>query len=784
MSSQSLPGSGPPVLLNKPGLNVDDGGGIQVPDPTGAIGPNHYVEMVNSAIAVYDRDNLNLVSKALLTPEFFTFPSGFAGQDFFDPQIKWDEQGQRWLYAGLGPQVSQPPGQYTLVFGWSKTADPSDVDARDGSSGWCRYVLTPPPPPMHPSGGNQLQRDDYPKLGYSANHIIIGTNIRLNLQELHQSRLWTIPKPAPGVTTCPDTPTASMFGDPARGTPLKTADGDNAFTPVPASTIESTDKGYIVAADHASGAATASQIMVWHIEGSPGSPVLVPDGNIDVPSYAQAPVVPQPGVPDVLNVPSMSPRLTAAVMASDPDAAGAKAIWTQHAVNGPGARSEARWYELVPGMTLPRQNGAIASSLHHVFNPAISPTKKGNEAVINYNLGSGTQVAQIAVRSRRHDTPLNEMSGETIIGTSDASVTCQNNTPPFTGLCNWGDYAGASPDPKNAHAVWGSNELIGPATKEENWTSRNFAVSTLKTRLATLEDNIIVHPTTGFDTAIGQVSITSSVPTPYEGTKQLRAVYLPSTGNALGRFTESFPNGSDVWYGAAVYLDAGFKLSNGNVALIQWEDPVTGVHGGVSLRTDDLYHVVRGSTSNPSNDTNVGPAFSLPEGSYFWLEVHQRLDQVSPLTEVFLNGRLISTSAAQNTFADAAGVPSRISYGVARTGGGATQVHVDRASLHPLQRGALGAPAMPAGFNGSGQDQTAILFWNSVPGATGYRVYKQNADGTWSQRFDVTTTGVFEPGLTNCTTYRYRVSAYNAANVESVVSLPLAITPKAANQTC
>ena len=779
-SSQSLPGSGPPLLLNKPGLTFDDGGNVPVPDPTGAIGPNHYVEMVNSAIGVYDRDNLNLISKARLDGEFVRLGTGFVNNDFFDPQIQWDEQGQRWLYAGLGPQVAQFPHQYTLVFGWSKTNDPSDVNTSDGTSGWCQYVLVPPRPPT-----DHIQRDDYPKLGHSDNHIIIGVNVRIASQELLQSRIWTIPKPAPGVTTCPAAPTASMFGDPARGDPLRTEDGDNAFTPVPANTLESTNRGYIVAADNPNTGATASQIMAWHIEGPPNSPTLVPDGNMNVSSYAQARVVPQPGVPDVLNVPSMSPRLTAAVMASDPDAGGAKAIWTQHAIDGPGGRSQARWYELLPATKTVRQEGTISSPLHYVFNPGISPTKRGNEAVINYNLASSTQVPQIAARSRRSDTPLGEMSGETIIGTSDAPLVCADNPP--EGLCSWGDYAGASPDPKNVHAVWGSNELVGPQTRDDNWTSRNFAVSVRRPRMATFEGGQVVNPLTGFDSAVGSLEArnASDPPGAYEGTKYLRAIHWPQIGPAQGRFSETLPNGSDVWYGAAFHINNVFKSAADNVAMLEWRDPVSHVHGGISLRSDDKYHVVRGNTASPTADINVGPAFDLPQNRYIWLEVHQRLDTVNPLTEVFLDGHLIMTTAAQNAYLDSLGIPTRVSYGIGTVSSNAFQLNFDRASLDVRQVGAVGAPATPGGFTGSGQDRTNIMYWNPVPSATSYRVYRREADGTWVWRFNVTTTAVFDSNLTNCVTYRYRVTAFNGnTGLESVVSEPLALTPRAPNQQC
>ena len=758
-------GNGPPptVLLNKPGLNRADGG-LTPPDSTGAIGPNHYVEIVNSAIGVYDRQNLQLISKASLTAGGFTTHNAF-----FDPQIQWDQQAQRWFYLGIGPFM--PDFNRSLVFGWSKTTDPSDVNNSDGTSGWCQYLMPSSTSP------NQYLLDDYPKLGHNDTHLIFGSNMFTGTFLLDDlgARVLTVPKPPLGQTTCPAPPTVTSFGDPA--SPLLTADGHWASTPVPANTIDQTANGYVVAADNpaiVNQGGSANQIMAWHVN-SAGT--LIQDGNMNVTSFQGPDNVPQPGTSTTLDT-MPDGRLTQAVADADPDAGGAKAVWTQHTVAGTGGRADVRWYELLPATTTVRQEGVISSATDYLFNAAISPTKKGNEAAIFYNVSSSTQLPQIRGRGRKSGAPLGEMGQEITLGTSVAPLECSE------GNCRWGDYSGASPDHRNAHAVWGTNQLAGPAGTEDNWTTRNFAVSMLKSRLATLENGQIVHPVSGFDTAVGQLSITSSSPTPYDGTKQLRAIYFPSTGNAQGRITESLPNDSDIWYGAAFHLDNGFKAANGNVALMQWEDPVTNVHGGVVLRTDDQYHVVRGNTNSPNGDVNVGPAFDLPEGGYFWLEVHQRLDPSNSLTEVFLNGRLISTSAATNSFPDSFGIPSRISYGAGSQAGNAFQVHVDRASLHPLQRGAFVAPATPTGFSGSGQDQTAILFWNAVPGATGYRVYKQNADGTWSLRFDLATTAVFEPGLTNCTTYHYRVSAYNAQNVESVVSEPLTITPKAANQTC
>jgi hypothetical protein len=472
-----LPGAGPSVLFNQPGIN-DDRPSLFPSDSTGAIGPAHYVEVVNSKIGVYDRRNLSLVASGLLDYDF----TNYGG--FVDPQIQWDQQAQRWLYLGIGPGTLDY--NYSLAYGWSKTADPTDVKSTDGTVGWCQYVLPTASTP------GQFVLDDYPKLGHSDTQLIFGTNMFTGVfGPIDQgARIWAVPKPTPGATSCPQAPVASAFGDPDH--PLMTADGHRAATPVPTNTIEATDKGYVVAADNplvVNQGGSASQIMAWHVSTPPtGPPVLVADGNMDVSSYSIPPEVTQPGGQTIDTFPDA--RLTQAVVHGDPDAGGAKAVWTQHTVAGAGGRTEVRWYELLPATQAVRQQGTVASSLHFVFNAAISSTRRGNEAAIFYNLASSQQVPQIGARSRQSSTPLGAMSGETILGTSPAAYTCNGDN------CRWGDYSGASPDPKNAHAIWGTNQLAGPPTTTDNWTTRNFAVSTRRPRRAKFEDGLIIHPTT------------------------------------------------------------------------------------------------------------------------------------------------------------------------------------------------------------------------------------------------------------------------------------------------
>jgi hypothetical protein len=439
--------------LNQPGLAATDNSAANQgtpPDTTGAIGPAHYLEFVNSKVGVYDRSNLALLSSRDL--DAFT---GRAGESVFDPQIQWDQQGGRWLYVADDIDTA---GRNFLALGWSKTADPSDL-----VGGWCRFAVST-------DIGASRFLEDYPKLGHDNQHILIGSNsVRGN--SFFTAHIYSMPKPAAGDTSCAP-PTLTSFGSP--GSPLTTSDGDIVLTPVAVNTSDSSAAGYVVAADSPFFVASPSQIMAWHVGGSASSPTLFPDGNMNVTAFDFPANVPQPGTTQVID--SMDARLTQAVAHSDPNAGGAEAVWTQHTVDGPGGRAVARWYELLPASLTVRQGGTIANAGLFVFNAAISPAFNGTTAAIHYNTGSSTQLVDIRAQSRLASTPLSQMTGEIVLGTSTANnvdFSCGGASSP----CRWGDYAGASPDPASEQAIWGSNQLNGPHTSDPAWLTRNFQLT-------------------------------------------------------------------------------------------------------------------------------------------------------------------------------------------------------------------------------------------------------------------------------------------------------------------
>ncbi|HEX8856805.1 MAG TPA: hypothetical protein VF752_14505 [Thermoleophilaceae bacterium] len=475
--------------LNLPGLANSDNlaGAMGTPsDSTGAVGPNNYVEFVNSVIGVYKKSDLTLDSGAgkLGEMDMAAFV-GAPGKDVFDPQIQWDPVTQRWYY--LIDYIDQDksgsnPGVNALAFGWSKTADPNvPPSGFNSATGWCRYIVD-----------TGAEFDDYPKLGSNNTHLIFGANVFADNATggFQTARVFTVNKPglstAVGGSNCSTSLTLKSFGTAASN--LLTSDGDQAFTPVPAVQTESSTNGWVVAADYA-GSGSQSQLMVWHVDSNGDLHAdTSSDGNVGVTSYSIPPNIPQPGTNRRID--SSDARITQAVVRTDPDV-GAPAIWTQHTISG-GAGAQVRWYEIVPSLcnrtsgtscnaAARRQQGNLSNASLYYFNGAVSPAGAGNTAVVQYNSGSSAQVTDIRAQSRLSATALGTMTGEVNLGAS--SAIAQDFSCPSNGVgsvCRWGDYAAATPDPSASNVVWGSNQLIGTGGMtggQAVWTTRNFALT-------------------------------------------------------------------------------------------------------------------------------------------------------------------------------------------------------------------------------------------------------------------------------------------------------------------
>ncbi|MEL6810735.1 MAG: GEVED domain-containing protein [Bacteroidota bacterium] len=98
---------------NYDGISAAEGGGFTPPDPTGAAGPNHYVNSVNVAIKIFDK-----MGNVLAGPTDLGSFLG-SGNNSGDPIILYDQLADRFFVSQFGPSGN------SLVLGVSETPDPT-----------------------------------------------------------------------------------------------------------------------------------------------------------------------------------------------------------------------------------------------------------------------------------------------------------------------------------------------------------------------------------------------------------------------------------------------------------------------------------------------------------------------------------------------------------------------------------------------------------------------------------------------------------------------------------
>ncbi len=103
-----------PIEQNFIGASASESGFFP-PDPTGGVGPNHYVHSVNSLVKIFDKTGTLLVGPVSLGSFL-----GFGGNSG-DPIVLYDQLADRWLVSEFG----NINGGNSLAVGISTTNDPT-----------------------------------------------------------------------------------------------------------------------------------------------------------------------------------------------------------------------------------------------------------------------------------------------------------------------------------------------------------------------------------------------------------------------------------------------------------------------------------------------------------------------------------------------------------------------------------------------------------------------------------------------------------------------------------
>lgn len=163
---QALSAPAPGPSANFDGLDFQTWGAGHPPDTNGDVGPNHYIQTINTAIGIYSKSGGAPI--AAFTFDTLMSQGNFGNlcdtDNFGDPVVLYDTFEDRWVITDFafqldaGNNVINPPGAFQC-FAVSKTGDPV-------AGGWSFYSI-------NTTGG----LGDYPKLGIWPDGIYMSVNM-------------------------------------------------------------------------------------------------------------------------------------------------------------------------------------------------------------------------------------------------------------------------------------------------------------------------------------------------------------------------------------------------------------------------------------------------------------------------------------------------------------------------------------------------------------------------------------------------------------------------------
>jgi hypothetical protein len=450
----------PSAIQSFPGMSRTDmctggqcGAGIP-PDTNGDVGPNHYIQAVNSAYAIYDKATGNLLASFTENSLFSGGPTGTLcdSSSFGDPVVVYDAIADRWILSNFAFSLSggNPVSPFYQCIAASRTGNPV-------TGGWNLYAFQ-----MDAGGLGQPPvgtLNDYPKFGiwsdclyYSANGFQFPGGSFNGVEFASFSR-------------------SDMYA----GLPLTMALGFIASTIDPFGMIPSNlaapagslppagTPNYYVSESNVAFAYEVRKFTAGANCGAGG--VLSAATNVAQGSYSfnGGSIVPQPSPATASNtLDSLIDRLMQKVQYRR--VGNTESLWVVHSVEPTtGSTVRPQWAQLdVTG-------GVIATSpvQEQIYAPdttlyrwmgSIAADKQGNVA-LGYSTSNATSpnFPSIAYSGRLAGDPLNSLpQSETqlVAGSGSQTNNCGSQIP-----CHrWGDYSAMSVDPSDGCTFWYTNE--------------------------------------------------------------------------------------------------------------------------------------------------------------------------------------------------------------------------------------------------------------------------------------------------------------------------------------
>jgi hypothetical protein len=474
------------------------------PDPNGAVGPNHYVEVVNTDFAVFNKSGAVLYGPVQIN----TLWSGFGGlcqsTNDGDPMVIYDSINDRWVisqFAITGANGSSVP--FLQCVAVSMTGDPTGQYARYSYA----YSTFP----------------DYPKFALWPDAYYVTFNIFnaagtqfLGAKACAYDRTKML-SAQPATQVCFDT--SALYG----GLLASSLDGKTA---PPAGS-----PNYVVALG-----TTTSDLAYWKFHSdwtAPASSTFTGPTSLAIDAYAMAcnggTCIPQAGTTQKLD--SLADRLMHRLAYRN--FGDHESLVVNHAITA-GSSVGVRWYELrVSGGALAvYQQGTYAPDASYRWMASAAMDQIGNVG-LGYSVSSSSMSPAIRYTGRLSTDPLGTMS--------QTEGTIINGTGSQTGsnLSRWGDYTSLFVDPVDDCTFWYTNEYL-TTSGAFNW----------HTRVGTFKFAGCGTPPPANDFSISASPSSLSVQQGSSGTSTISTAVVTGTAEAIALTTSGVPSGTTATFSA------------------------------------------------------------------------------------------------------------------------------------------------------------------------------------------------------------------------------------------
>lgn len=387
---------------NFTGTSLSQSGFIP-PDTMGAVGPDHIVELINGAYAVYEKGTNGTLAQPRTSLNQFWIDAGVNPTLFsFDPRVLYDPFSERW-YATA---VDNPGSANNLLVAASNTSNPLD--------GWIAVAID--------SDTDDSHWADFPTLGINADNLFISASM--------------FPLIGGGVTTTILEVDKANLG--VVGLNQNLSLNDTGFTVQPVVDLDNTsDPHPMFSAFSSSGIYRRSDM---------DSGVFTPDGNIPVPAFSAPPLARQPGGPN--NVSTGDNRFSSNLILKD------GWIWGVH-TEEVDSRSALRWFKLDEANNTLVETGVIADPDRDFYYGSIA-VNDWKEVVIGFSCsGDDLFVSSCAVVGQNVDDAT----------TFDDPMLLKEGVATYErldgiGRNRWGDYSATVVDPEDPFSFWTFQEFV------------------------------------------------------------------------------------------------------------------------------------------------------------------------------------------------------------------------------------------------------------------------------------------------------------------------------------